>query len=109
MALSNQKNKPDDVDRVRELFSFLQGTVPPGYHVQDERVPQLTADQAWAVVWYVQELHWQVPDSIERCDLCGELFDSDAEGGYTDDGPQHDFCCGACDHLRPVENGEETQ
>ena len=92
----------DDLTKAEELFAFLQGDIPDGYKIAAEHIPRLTADQAWTVIWYLGNQYWRVPDTIERCDVCGELFDSNCEGGYTEEGPPYHFC-EACDHLRPVE------
>jgi len=79
-------------------------------------VPQLTADQAWTVIWYLGNQYWQVPDFIERCDVCGDLFDSEQEGGYHEEGPPYHYCdtcwCriaeeGAGDAPTPADAGKE--
>ena len=80
------------LDRVQELFDFLQGVVPDGHEIAAELVPHLSPDQAWTVVWFLGNCYWQIPDHIERCDVCGELFDSHAAGGYVEDGPPYHFC-----------------
>ncbi len=92
------ESERDPLDRVQELYGFLQGEVPEGYKIRPRRVPRLTADQAWTVVWYVQEMHWKVPDYIERCNVCGELFNTRCEGGYTENGPPFHLC-DSCEHL----------
>jgi len=91
--------KPDQLATAQTLFDFLRGRVPDGYKLAEHRVPHLTPDQAWCVVWYVQELHMQLSDAIERCDVCGDLFDSNREGGYAEDGPPWHFC-EACNDNR---------
>lgn len=86
----------DALDQVEELFDFLQGTVPAGYSLRDDAVPHLTADQAWTAVWYLQNLYWQVPDHIERCNVCGRLFDSHSEGDCLDYGEKPYLFCDEC-------------
>ncbi len=86
------ETKREPLDRIQEIFDFLQGTVPPGMSIPAAHVPHLTGDQAWEVIHYIQELHSELPDHIERCDVCGTMFDSANEGGYTEDGPPHHFC-----------------
>lgn len=85
----------DQVEVIDQLHRFLQGEVPEGYRICDSRVPKLTADQAWTVIWYVQELHQQLSDEIERCDVCGEIYNSAIGGDCLDYGeaPYH-FCDG---------------
>lgn len=88
-------HRPTDLERTQELFEFLQGEIPDGYRIKRQSVPKLTAEQAWTVVWYIQEQHWQAPDHIERCELCGDLYNSHSEGDLLDygKGPYH-FCDG---------------
>jgi hypothetical protein len=84
---------PDtDLDRMQELYDFLQGTVPEGYQIPEADVPHLSADQAWTVCWYLGNQYWQVSDCIERCEGCGTLYDSRSEGTYAEDGPPHNLC-----------------
>ncbi len=78
-----------------DLFAFLQGEIPAGCHYID--VPQLTAAQAWTVIHHLGNLYWQVTDFIHRCDVCGDLYDSDREGEYLDFGsPPFGFCEACC-------------
>ena len=83
----------DDLAITEELYQFLQGNVPEGYKIAESAVPKLTADQAWTVIWFLGNLYWQVTDHIERCGVCGELYDTWAEGTCLDygDAPYH-FC-----------------
>ena len=89
-------SEPDDLARTQELFEFLQGRVPGGYKVRPEDVPNLTADQAWTVIWYLGSLYWQVTDHIERCDVCGTLHDTWSEGTCLDYGDKPYFFCDSC-------------
>jgi hypothetical protein len=83
----------DDLELTEELFAFLQGEIPDGYTISKRNVPKLTADQAWTVIWYLGNEYWQVPDFIERCDLCGNLFHTHREGACLDYGKApYDFC-----------------
>jgi hypothetical protein len=84
---------PEALERTEELFRFLQGVVPDEYTITDSHAPCLTPDQAWTVIWYLGNLYWQVPDHIERCGVCGGLFDTHCEGDCLDYGcaPYH-FC-----------------
>jgi hypothetical protein len=86
-----------NLDRTQELYDLLQGTVPDGYKIPDADVPRLTADQAWTVVCYLGNQYWQVPDHIERCGICGWLYDSNAEGESFDGVPPHNVCDGCCE------------
>src|SRR4051812_47508295 len=77
------KTSPQWIERIRELHQFLQGNLPEGVKVR--RPPRLTADQAWTVIWFVQEGMRAIPDHFERCSMCGDIFDSYSEGIYIDD------------------------
>lgn len=86
-------DKPDDMERANELFAFLQGNSPKDCVIKRSHMPKLTPDQAWTVIWYLGNEYWRVPDYIERCCLCGELYDSNREGACLDYGkPPYHFC-----------------
>lgn len=90
-STKNEEKQPDPLEKTEELFNFLQGVVPSGYSVLHP--PNLSADQAWTVLWFIQNQYFQFPDHIERCDVCGRLYNSDAEGDVLDYGePPHSFC-----------------
>lgn len=95
--------EPTDLERAQQLFGFLQGVVPEGHKIAKKNCPKLTPDQAWTVIWYLGNQYWEVPDFIERCDVCGDLFDSNREGATLDygKGPYH-FCdsCEGSDEFR---------
>jgi len=97
------ERKPTDLERTQELYDFLQGTVPKEYRIPESEMPKLTADQAWTVVWYLGNLYWQVKDYIERCDVCGDLYNSESEGTCLDYGDAPYYFCDDC------EWGEEAE
>lgn len=86
-----------ELEQCEKLFAFLQGRMPDGVRVDEIRIPRLTPAQAWTVIWYLGELHWQVPDHIERCDICGDLFDSEGDGSCLDGGGYPYHFCGSCE------------
>ena len=98
-----------DIERVRTLFNFLQGIMPDGIRISDG--PKLTEEQAWTVIWYLGNEHWQVPDHIERCDVCGDLYDSHYEGDFLDYGESPYSFCDPCrsqeEYLEKLEMNEE--
>jgi len=98
--MSDPKN---DLERTEELFAFLQGTLPDGYCIEPASMPMLTAEQAWTVIWYLGELHWQVPDHIERCEVCGTLFDTESEGTCLDYGEAPCHFCDNCIYSQEYE------
>jgi hypothetical protein len=76
-----------DIERVREIFLFLQGE---GTTVQ--HAPNLTPDQAWTVIRFLGNKYYKVPDFIDRCDICGELYDSEREGSHDEHGAPYSYC-----------------
>lgn len=87
------REERDDLETTEDLFSLLQGTLPKGYEIPDDHIPKLSADQAWTVIWYLQGLYWQPGDAIDRCEVCGDLYDSGCEGDSLDYGePPYHFC-----------------
>ena len=68
------------LEEVEKLYRFLQGEVPEGFHIQ--AMPNLTADQAFSVIYYLQEGMHVLPDKYEKClaEDCDTLFDADNDG-----------------------------
>jgi hypothetical protein len=84
--------KQSDLDWINCFYKWLQGEKPE--HCNYTIKGALTEDQAWSVIYYLQELLPVLPEYIERCDVCGELFDERDEGYYFSfDGTN---CCPAC-------------
>lgn len=86
----------EDLKKTEELFEFLQGHKSEGYKIPRGHMPKLTADQAWTVVWYLGNLYWQVTDHIERCEVCGQLFNSYNSGDCLDYGKGPCHFCDSC-------------
>ena len=70
-------------DKIDEFYKFLKGEeLPEGMSI---KTPKLSPDLAFTVIWFLQE-HLQVlPDNIEQCDGCKELFDTESSGCHLDD------------------------
>lgn len=66
---------------VQQLYKFLQGKYHPE-KITAKDVPTLTADQAWHVIYCLQEHFGILDDRFERCCACGDIYDSN-EGGVT--------------------------
>lgn len=65
-------------DRIDELYKFLKGEeLPEGIYC---KMPKLLPKMAFTVIWFLQEHLHVLPDNIEQCDGCKELFDADGEG-----------------------------
>ena len=84
--------KPDiTLDQVDELNIFLQGKgLPDGIELKPKKtIPKLTEDQAWSVIWFLQEHLRVLPDVYEKCDVCGDLYNSEEGGMYQEKKPYH--------------------
>ena len=92
-----REEKADDLARTQELFEFLQGTVPDGYKIDPDHTPKLTPEQAWTVIWYLGNQYWQVPDYVERCGVCGDLYHAHSDGTCLDFGDAPYHFCSSCD------------
>jgi len=65
------------------LYDYLKGIrLPTGVTC---KMPKLSADVAFSLIWFLQEIMHCLPDNIEQCDGCKMLFDSDSAGYYLDD------------------------
>ena len=75
-----EKLKKDvTLEQVDVFYKFLQGECPEKFEIKE--MPNLTQDQAFAVIYYLQEgLNILLPEAYEKCRICGDLFDSDNEG-----------------------------
>ena len=103
-------DKIDHVAKAEELLAFLTGDIPDGYRIADGKTPNLTAKQAWTVISYLGDQHWQVPDFIERCGVCGTIYNTEREGACLDYGePPYHFCdeCGM--HSREFREKKESE
>jgi hypothetical protein len=77
-----RKEEMTELERVEQFMEFLQGVLPQGVHC---RAPKLSEKQARDVVWFLQAVSGFIPDKYERCDVCGNIFDSVNAGSYCDD------------------------
>lgn len=72
------------LEQAQEFVDFLTGNaLPESFTFRCP--PTLTAESAFAVVYYLQECLSVIPDTFEMCRTCELLFDTD-EGGFTIDG-----------------------
>lgn len=81
---NNDNKKVDDLERIDEFYRFLQGNVPDGIRLKRGHKPKLSEKKAFAIIWYLQEHLPILPDMIERCDKCGELYDSYSSGYHSE-------------------------
>ena len=83
----------DELKRVQQFHEFLQGRLPNGVTVVGNP-PRMTADDAFSVIWFLQEVSGLISDSIEMCAYCGTLFDSHKEGHI---GEEKNHCSPMCE------------
>jgi hypothetical protein len=79
------------LEQADELYRFLQGKPIEGIHTA--AMPNLTSEQAFSVLYVLQEHLQLIPDHYERCDKCGDLLDDYREGHYDEKTGQH-YCEG---------------
>lgn len=72
---------------IEKFFDWLQGGECTE-NVNFAATPNLTADEAFSVIYYLQEVLKILPDKYERCKGCGEIYDSDMEGVCIDEHTQ---------------------
>lgn len=62
-------------EQMQEFFEVLTtGEAPEGYTISS--LPTLTPQQAFAVIYYLQERLRVLPDHYELCSECEELFNT---------------------------------
>ena len=71
-----------DVEWISGFYEYLQ---------EKER---LNKTKAFRIIYYLQEHLPILPDHIEKCDRCGDLYDSDSEGYHSE--KRGKFYCGNC-------------
>lgn len=68
-----------EIEPVQKFYEWLQGgDSPEAIHFKHKL--RLTADEAFSIVYYLQEELGILPDRYEKCRECGELYDSYNEG-----------------------------
>ncbi|HNT73476.1 MAG TPA: hypothetical protein PKH77_00515 [Anaerolineae bacterium] len=111
-------NNKITLEQVQEFMTMLtSGELPEGLVMPEQ--PALTPTAAFAVIWYLQEYLRVLPDHIEQCCICGELFDADCDGHIVADDDEDDpwtkaqgidpallkryqgaeFCSESCEHA----------
>lgn len=99
---NNDKRADTDLEWVNEFYEFLQGNVPEKITLARGHKPKLSKKKAFAIIWYLQEHFSILPDQIEQCDVCGDLYDSWSSGHYSEKQGKH--YCGSCDTYHNFED-----
>lgn len=72
-----------EIEQFEEFMDMLTGKgLPEGMTMQHQ--PQLSCRQAFSVIWFLQEHMDILPDNIEQCRVCEELFNCHCEGFIVD-------------------------
>ena len=64
---------------MQKFYEFLQGKFHPE-NIMEKDTPNLSKDQAWHVIYCMQEYFGIFDDRFERCRECDTIFDSYEEG-----------------------------
>lgn len=88
-----------DIEDAQSLFRFLIGGAPPKGITLGKRPRKMTPEQAFAVIYVLQEGFHLIPDHFDLCSYCGWLYDSEREGHSPETGSKM-FCDGCSQHCR---------
>lgn len=81
---NNDKKEWNDLEWLNEFYDFLKGTIPEGMQIGRGHNPNLSPNKAYTVIWYLQEHFPLLPDTIEQCSSCKELYDSNSSGYHSE-------------------------
>lgn len=80
------------LEKMEEFYNFLMGKeIPEGMRIPKHCQPKLTPKKAFTIIWFLQEHFRILPDNIEQCDVCRDLFDRNKSGTY-DEKKQKNYC-----------------
>lgn len=97
---NNDHRNDSDLEKIDEFYRFLTGDeIPEGLSFPRGYAPKMSEKKAMSIIWYLQEHLSILPDHIERCDVCGSLYDSHSSGLFWETKGKH--YCGGCDYLVP--------
>lgn len=99
---NNDDREDSDLEWVNEFYEFLQGTLPETIRIEGDK-SELNKKTAFSIIWYLQEHFPLIPDHIDQCSECGELYNSWSEGYYSE--KQGKNYCEGC--LPPFIDEEE--
>lgn len=101
--LKNNTDRTDsDLDKVTEFYDFLQGKIPENISLGRGHNPKLNKKKSFAIIWYLQEHFSILPDNINQCSICQDLYNSDSTGHYSEKQGKH--YCGSCDSYHNFED-----
>lgn len=91
----NDKRELSDLEWVEELYAYLQNNeLDKDAGIPNKSGIELSPEKAFKVIWFLQEHLRVIPDTIERCECCDELYDTNCSGLHIENPYQgmHFFC-----------------
>ena len=91
------KNKDMNEEQVQEFMDILTGKSMPDEIITENSFSlsqkgvgftsslSLSQEDAFFIVWVLQEHYGIIPDNFEKCDRCDVIFDTHNSGYYLDD------------------------
>lgn len=102
---NNDEKEMQDIEWVNEFYDFLKGNIPDNIQLGRGHNPKLSPNKAFAIIWYLQEHFPLLPDTIEQCSFCKDLYDKNSSGYHSD--LTHKFYCDSC--FPPFLDGKEQR
>jgi hypothetical protein len=91
---NNEQKDLTDVEWVTLFYEFLQNK-------------RLSKKKAFSIIYYLQEHLCVLPDHIEQCNVCGELYDSYAQGHHSELTGKN-YCSESCEPYHLYEREERA-
>lgn len=86
-----------DFENTKLFYEVLQGELPEKFPIKHSDL-KLTPEQAFDVIYLLQEYFNAIPDVFEQCYRCKELYDADYGGNHYDN-VGINLCEGCEDHI----------
>jgi hypothetical protein len=80
---NNEEKDLTDIEWVTNFYEFL-------------KEKRLSEKKAFDIIYYLQEHLCIIPDHIEQCNVCGELYDSYSTGHHSELTGKH-YCSESCE------------
>ena len=104
---TNDKRELCDLEWCEELYQYLQNKeIDKEAGIPNKSGIELSPEKAFKVILFLQEHLRVIPDNIERCQCCDDLYDTDCSGLHIEEPFQGmNFFCDSCMERVP-ENHE---